>query len=114
MLDQYKDYCYSQLDTVLSESDVSQVDFISQWTAQVATEMGLDQATLAELYEYDDPYNANHNTRSMWKYAAAKGVFGTPTVFVNGVMLDNTPVSAQQWVDFLQQVYDAQYPGATQ
>lgn len=76
---------------MLSESNVSQDDFIAQWTAQVATKFDLDQSTLASLYTYGDVYNANMNVRAMWKYATSKGVSGTPTAFVNGVKLDNEP-----------------------
>ena len=33
IMDAYKDYCFTQLDTVLGESSVSQDAFIAQWTA---------------------------------------------------------------------------------
>ncbi len=42
LLDQYKDYCYEQLDTVLSWTDVSQNDFVAQWSQLVADELSLD------------------------------------------------------------------------
>jgi len=88
-MDAYKDYCFTQLDSVLAETDVSQDDFIAQWTAQVATQFNLDQAVLASLYTTADyaTYDSNWNTRVFWKYAASKRVTGTPTAFINGVML---------------------------
>ena len=32
-------------------------------------------------------------TRAIWKYAASRGVSGTPSVAVNGIMLENTPAT---------------------
>ena len=45
----------------------------------------------------------------MWKYAAAKNVSGTPTAYINGVGLDETPGSVYEWIQVLQQVYETQY-----
>ena len=45
----------------------------------------------------------------MWKYAAGKGVFGTPTAFVNGAFLDNVPFTVRGWMRLLNQIYDSQY-----
>ena len=92
-MDAYKDYCFTQLSAVLAETNVSQVDFIAQWTAQVAAEFDLDQAALASLYTTADyaTYDSNFNTRVFWKYAASKRVTGTPTAFINGVMLQGIP-----------------------
>lgn len=96
---------------MLSEVDVSQDDFIVQWTTQVAAEFDLDQATLASLYTYNDysVYETSSNTRAMWKYAANKGVSGTPTAFINGVRLDSEPRNVKGWISELQSVYDSQY-----
>ena len=70
---------------------------------------GLDYNTLISLYGPNDPYNSNMNTRAMWKYAANRGVSGTPTPFINGVRLANQPDTVQGWLDLLQSVYDSQY-----
>lgn len=53
------------------------------------------------------------NTRAMWKFACAKTVSGTPTVFINGVRLDKTPGTVNAWMNQLQSVYDSQYHAAT-
>ena len=34
---EYRDFSYSQLDTVLSMKDTSKADFITYWSQQVAT-----------------------------------------------------------------------------
>jgi hypothetical protein len=38
-----------------------------------------------------DTHDSDWRTRENWKYAASIGVAGTPTGFVNGVMLDSFP-----------------------
>ena len=47
--------------------------------------------------------------RTLWKYATAKGVNGTPTAFVNGVKLDSVPMTVDGWLDVLNDVYNSQY-----
>ena len=37
----------------------------------------------------------------MWKYATAKGVNATPTVFINGVHLDSVPFDVDSWMALL-------------
>ena len=44
----------------------------------------------------------------MWKYASSSGVFGTPTAFVNGIQVQDTPVMAEDWLKLLNDVYMAQ------
>jgi len=60
---QYKDYCYTQFDTVLSSTNLSVDEFIPLWTAQVADALNLDQATLESLYASDDKYNTSAGVR---------------------------------------------------
>ena len=66
---------------------------------------------LASLYTYDDynNYETNLNTRAMWKYAASKGVSGTPTAFINGVRLENEPSTVFGWMHELNSIYNSQY-----
>ena len=76
----------------------------------VAEELSIDTATILGLYNRDtDIYNTNMNVRAMWKYGTSKGVSGTPTAYINGVRLDSMPSSVNQWLKYLQQVYDSQY-----
>ena len=101
LLNEYKDFCYepSSLNMVLSETDVSDVEFEAQWPALVAARFGLDEATLASIYNYNtDQWNTNMNTRAMWKSAVARTVSGTPTVFINGVKLDKAPTTVAKWL----------------
>ena len=61
------------------------------------------------LYTVNDKYESNWETRVFWKYAASKGVSGTPTAFINGVMLDNLPSTVDEWLAVLNDVKDSQY-----
>ena len=54
------------MNEVLSGTSVSGVDFEAQVAARVAAEFGLDEATLASIYDYNtDQSNTNMNTRAM-------------------------------------------------
>jgi 2-hydroxychromene-2-carboxylate isomerase len=108
-MDEYRNYCYANYASVLSQTSMSLDDFIPWWTAQVAVALNLDQTTLESLYGPDDPYNTNHSTRDQWKFATASGVFGTPTGFANGVMLDELPFTVEGWMDMLNTIYASQY-----
>jgi protein-disulfide isomerase len=89
-------------------------DFVLWWTAQVAEALNLDQATLESLYGDDDVYNTNQSVREFWKFGTSNGVSGTPSSFVNGVMLNSVPFSVEGWLDLLNTVYNSQYhPAAT-
>ena len=92
-------------------NSVSQDDFIYWWCGKVAEKFSLNKDTLLSLYTSADynNYETNMNTRAMWKYAAGKGVSGTPDYFINGVRLDVFPASPADWVSILQEVYDSQY-----
>ena len=41
-MNKYKDFCYEQLATVLSETSVSDTDFELEWSQKVATALNLD------------------------------------------------------------------------
>ena len=109
LMNAYKDFCYQEIDSNLDMTDVSTDDFITYWTGKVADQFDLDQNELLSPYSNNDKYNSNESVRSFWKYAAAKTVSGTPTVYINGVKLDNIPYSTRSWVSVLQGVYDSQY-----
>jgi hypothetical protein len=61
------------------------------------------------LYGDNDPYNTNQSVRMMWKFGTSNGVYGTPTGFVNGVMISDLPFTVEGWLDMLNTIYDSQY-----
>lgn len=97
---EYRDFSYANLDTVLSMKDTSQDDFITYWSEQVATEFGLD-ATAIEASYSDPNHTTDYALRSFWKYAAGKGVHATPTSFLNGAYLDDVPFTVRGWMRLL-------------
>ena len=109
--EEYKDFSFENLDTILGMTDVSLDEFTAWWSAQVAAEFGFDEADVASCYSgyYSDPYGTDSATRALWKYGTAKGVNGTPTAFVNGVKLDTVPMSVNGWLSLLNEVYNSQY-----
>ena len=70
---------------MLAAKDQTQTQLIANWTTFVATSFGLKQSDLANIFTRSDNNNSEMRTRYAWKYAAHKGVSGTPTAFVNGV-----------------------------
>ena len=102
----YRDFCYEQLDSVLSMTDTSKNDFITYWSSLVATEFGLEASDIEASYSDG---KTDSDLRDLWKYAAGKGVHATPTAFANGVYLDNVPFSVLGWMRLLNQIYDSQY-----
>lgn len=109
LMNQYKDYCFENQNSVLAQVNMSYDEFIPWWTGQVAEALGLDQATLESLYGPNDPYNTNQNTRAMWKFGTSNGISGTPSALVNGVLLQTVPDTVSGWMDILNSVYQSQY-----
>lgn len=111
LLNEYKDFCFGDIQSqVLGMTDKSYNEFIAYWSETVAAEFDLDADTLLGIYSYStDTTNSDSNTRAMWKHAASRGVSGTPTVFINGVHIDDVPYSVSNWMHVLNDVYNSQY-----
>lgn len=73
----------------------------------VSSGLNLNSSDLAQVYTNQDTHNSESRTRYMWKYATSKGVSGTPSAFVNGVLLQEIPSDVSSWMSLLQDVYDA-------
>jgi len=109
LFNQYKDFCFDQALNVLSLTNMGRNDFIQYWTTTVANEFGLDQQELYNLYFTGTAYDVDGSSRDFYKYASSNGVSGTPTAFVNGVMLDSMPGTVNAWLMTLEKVYQSQY-----
>ena len=57
------------------------------------------------LYASNDSHQSNNRVREFWKYGASIGLSGTPAAFVNGVMLDDYPQSADEWKVLFESLY---------
>jgi hypothetical protein len=94
LMDDYRNFCYANYASVLSQVDLSLDDFIPWWTAQVAEALDLDQATLESLYGSNDVYNSNQSTRDFWKlrkvqFAKLSINYHLPNVL--GISIHNPP-----------------------
>ena len=83
--------------------DTSKDDFITYWSQAVATELGVDASAIEASYS-DSSRLTDLSLRDMWKYAASRGVYGTPSVFINGVAVDDVPFNVLGWKRLLNQV----------
>ena len=99
---EYRDFSYSQLETVLGMKDTSKADFITYWSKAVADEFKLEASDIEASYSDGQ---TDQDLRAMWKYAAGKGVHATPTAFVNGAYLDSVPFSVAGWLALLTEVH---------
>jgi len=95
---EYRDFSYDNLSSVLSMKDTSKDAFITYWSDKVATEFGLEATDIEASYA---GHQTDSNLRTLWKYAAGKGVHATPTSFVNGVHLDDVPFTVDGWMTLL-------------
>ncbi len=109
LFNQYKDYAFANVQSVLALTNLGRNDFITYWTTQVANEFGLDQATLENVYFTSSPYDVDGSSRDFFKFASSNGINGTPTAFINGAKLDKTPGSVKMWLYTLEQVYNSQF-----
>ena len=96
----YKDFCFKNYNQVLNDN-LGKADFQASWSKQVAAEFKIPEAEVAAAYGTDDKYHTSDATRAFWKYGAAKGVFGTPSAFVNGSKLDEVPTTVADWTALL-------------
>lgn len=99
------EYCFKNQDYVLDANEKSYNQIVIDWTSMVAKEFGLTQKDLTDLYDYDtDKHNSEMRTRYFWKYSTHKGVYGTPTLFANGVLVQVFPGSANDWMQILKDI----------
>ena len=87
----------------------SQTWFEEWWGTAVSVQFGLPLDDVMSCYGDNDPYETDSNLRKLWKYGTAKGVNGTPMAFVNGIKLDEVPMTVDGWMDVLNGVYQSQY-----
>lgn len=106
----YMTYCFANQDAILGAKDTSMNGIILSWTNQVAEALGLTQAELLTVYNSAyDTHDSEWRTRLMYKWNSHHHVSGTPFGFVNGVLLENFPETADEWMQVLFSVYNSQY-----
>ena len=108
-MDKYKDFAFSKQSTILGMKTTSQDDFITWWSAQVATDLGLKTEDIEAVYGPNDTHDTAWKIREMWKYATGKGVNATPFAFINGVKLDSVPTTVNDWIELLTSIQQSQW-----
>ena len=59
-----------------------------------------------DLYDDEkDTHNSEMRTRYMYKWVTHKHQAGTPWAYVNGVLLENFPKKAEDWMEMLNSVH---------
>jgi hypothetical protein len=104
-IDQYVEYCFENLSDIVSQSSVSEQDFEAQWATTIGDMLNIPSEDILALYQPDDTHNSNTRVREFWKYGTSVGMSGTPQAFVNGVMLEEYPTSAEEWMAIFNDLY---------
>ena len=74
---------------------------IQSWTTQVASGLSLDLPTLQAIYTNADTHDSEMRTRYMYKYNTHHRNTGTPFLNVNGILIENFPTNATDWMTML-------------
>lgn len=99
---EYMDFCFDYQDEVLDAVDWSYYTYMRNWTKFTADSLAINYENLIDAqYGGTDKHNSDTRTITMWKYCTSRGVNGTPTAAVNGIILESMPEEAQDWLDML-------------
>ena len=60
---------------------------------------------ILDIYQSNDVHQTNSRVREFWKYGASIGLSGTPSAFINGVMLDEYPKSIDDWKSLFENLH---------
>ena len=107
---QYMNYSFEHQDDILDATNMTNNQIVQMWTTQVAQALSLNQTELLLIYNQGkDTHNSEYRTRLMYKWNTHHHVSGTPFGFVNGILIEDFPESANEWMDLLTTVYNSQY-----
>lgn len=104
---EYINFSLANQNDVLNARASLQEDMVNNWTKKVADQFKLKQQDLIDAVHSSENED---RLRTMWKYAASKGATGTPTYFVNSIMLLDPPYQTADWLKLLNDVYTSQWP----
>lgn len=97
-MNSYSELAWDHWNTDLADSSISTDDFIKKWAGMVHDKIPeINTDDLESLYGHSDTHNSESRSRAMWKYAASRGISGTPQVYINGVLLDDYPMEEVDW-----------------
>ncbi len=106
----YMNFCFANQDVILGAKNSSHNTLVNVWTSQVSAALNITQADLLACYKSAyDQHNSEMRTRSMYKWNVHHRNTGTPLGWVNGILLENFPEKANDWMAMLVSVYNSQY-----
>ena len=106
----YLHYCFANQDFILGGQDKTFNQLVFSWTSMVAEALNVPQADLLAVFNDSyDTHDSEWRTREMYKWNAHHHNSGTPFGYVNGVLLENFPEKADDWMNLLFSVYQSQY-----
>ena len=98
-MDAYAEFSWKDLETILADKTTSENEFMTAWGTKVAAAFpGVSADDVANVINSSkDKYQSDYRTRENFKYGSSVGVSGTPSAIINGVKLDEVPMSAEDW-----------------
>lgn len=106
---QYVQYAFDNQNTILSATDKSYNYLVDKWCSMVSQSFGWPKQDLVNLFNIDtDTHNSEQRVREMFKSSTHFGIFATPSAAVNGVLIQNVPFTADDWMKLLSDTYNAQ------
>jgi len=115
---EFQAWNFTNQDTYLGMVDNTGDQIIATYTDDVVTALGLSAADEAELKSiYTDTWGEDDHklhesiwwqTAQSYKQGTNHQVSGTPSMFVNGIELDNQPTSVLEWTQALTYLIDQQ------
>ena len=84
---------------------MSEQSFEQYWAGVVSKKFNISQSDILQNFSSTDKHNSEWRTRENWKYGASVGVAGTPTAYVNGVMVTDFPADEAGWDTFMKSLF---------
>jgi hypothetical protein len=94
----YIEWCAKHRSEILGMKDHSHNEIVKMLQTNVISEFPeIDQAEIEAIWTDSDPYNSNFMMVEQKRLATSRKVCDTPTLFVNGVKLNPTPLTTEEW-----------------
>ena len=104
-VEKYAELSWDHLENSQLKNQSVQYFWNNTWTPTVMKAFpDVDETVFKNVITHEDHANTDSRTRLNWKYGTSNGVYGTPSAFVNGVMVD-VPASVADWDHFLRGLF---------
>mmetsp|Transcript_32481 Transcript_32481/g.49702 ORF Transcript_32481/g.49702 Transcript_32481/m.49702 type:complete len:223 (-) Transcript_32481:18-686(-) len=100
LLQDYLEFCWDNIGKY--DESMSEKDFKPIWSIEVANQLGLLAGDLRAVYADE---NSDLFTRKVWKVPMSNGIATTPGGTVNDIVLDQVPMTEEDWEDLFKSLY---------